>query len=310
MFFKKILFSEVFVKLLSIVEKNYDLQAITLVRHNSTFHHRTLDYFRNHPHYNTFLLKHLKPSMIEANKFVYNPIKLKIISTDELLMQLSSTNIKSSQLEIDRELANRVQNMTISQILVLMDTCLFEHNQLFKYSKSFKKCIEVMNELWFRRPDLTTNQTIQLIYYISTYKNKSKAVVEFGLQKLMNEINYLKQLTDEELSVLAVATYKSSAKVYDKLLRIFAFRIETNLENLIQNPLYFVSLIKPLKRAKYHDPILFAKIIGFLNNNNTNTILNDVTSSIHLLTYFADANCGDVKFLQKLIDSIGNIMVI
>lgn len=166
-----------------------------------------------------------------------------------------------------------------------------------------------MDELWFRRPDLTTSQTIQLIYYVSIYKNKSKQVVEFGLQKLMNEFNYLKKLTDEELSVLAVATYKSSAKVYDKMLRIFAYRLEKNLDNLIQNPLNFVSMIKPLKRAKYHDPILLAHLINTLNSNKNNKVLEDVTSSIHLLTYFADANCGDVNFLQHLIDSIGDTMV-
>lgn len=306
MFSRKNTFTDIFVKLLSRVKQNNHNQYSKQVKYNSTFHKWTLDYFRNQPPYNKFVLKQ---SMIEADISVNNPIQLKQISTDELLMKFSSIQVKPSHYEIDYELIGRVNNLSINQILALMDACLSEKNQLTKNSRSFKKCMELMDELWFRRPDLTAFQTIQLIYYVSIYKNDSKPIVEFGLQKLINEINYLKQLSDEELSVLAVATYKSSAKVYDKMLRIFAFRIEKNLNKLIETPLHFVSLIKPLKRAKYHDPILLAQLISSFNRNTKNKVFQDVISSIHLLTYFADANCGDLKFLQQLIDCIGNIMV-
>jgi len=305
MFLKKNLFNDVFVKPLSIAKRNLDFQKCNQVKYYSTFHKWTLDYFRNQENYNKFVLK---PSITKFDKSVYNPVQLKTISTDKLLITFVSTNIKSLSNEIDEELVHRVNDMSINHILALMDACLSEKSQLSKNSKSFKKCIEVMDDLWFRRPDLTASQTIQLIYYVSIYKNKSKDTVEFGLQKLMNEINYLKQLTDEELSVLAVATYKSGAKVYDKMLRIFAYRVEKKLDNLIQSPIIFICLIKPLKKAKYHDPILFTRMVNAFNNKN-NEVMNDVTSSIHLLTYFADANFGDIKFLQKLIDSIGNIMV-
>ncbi|KAE9526167.1 hypothetical protein AGLY_013798 [Aphis glycines] len=305
MFSRKYLFTEVFMKSLSSVFTNCYFKTLNQVNNYSTFHKWTLDYFRNQPQYKKFVLKN---SIIEDNKSFKNPIILNTTSTDELLMKyFSLTNF--SHYEIDKELENRVNDMSINQILALMDGCLSGKTQFHKNSKSFKKCIGLMDELWFRRPDLTTTQTIQLIYYVSIYKNKSKHVVECGLQKLMNEINYLKTLSDEELSVIAVATYKSSAKVYDKMLRIFAYRVEKNLDNLIQNPLNFVSLIKPLKKAKYHDPILLAHLINTFNSNKNNKVLEDVTSSIHLLTYFADANCGDVNFLQYLIDSIGNIMI-
>lgn len=305
MFSRKYLFTEVFMKSLSSVFTNCYFKTLNQVNNYSTFHKWTLDYFRNQPQYKKFVLK---KSIVEDNKSFKNPIILSTTSTDELLMKyFSLTNF--SHYEIDKELENRVNDMSINQILALMDGCLSGKTQFHKNSKSFKKCIGLMDELWFRRPDLTTTQTIQLIYYVSIYKNKSKHVVECGLQKLMNEINYLKTLSDEELSVIAVATYKSSAKVYDKMLRIFAYRVEKNLDNLIQNPLNFVSLIKPLKKAKYHDPVLLAHLINTFNSNKNNKVLEDVTSSIHLLTYFADANCGDVNFLQYLIDSIGNIMV-
>ncbi|XP_026818475.1 uncharacterized protein LOC113557258 [Rhopalosiphum maidis] len=304
MFSRKYFFTNVFIKSLSSVNTNCYFKILKQVKNHSTFHKWTLDYFRNQPQYNKFVLK--KP-ITEDNKSI-NPINLNTTSTDELLIKyFSLTNV--SRYEIDKELENRVNDMSINQILALMDACLSGKTQFHKSSRSFKKCIELMDELWFRRPDLTTLQTIQLIYYVSIHKNKSKQVVEFGLQKLMNEFNYLKKLTDEELSVLAVATYKSSAKVYDKMLRIFAYRVEKNLDNLLQNPLNFVSMIKPLKRAKYHDPILLAHLINTLNSNKNNKVLEDVTSSIHLLTYFADANCGDVNFLQHLIDSIGDTMI-
>ncbi|XP_025196315.1 uncharacterized protein LOC112595370 [Melanaphis sacchari] len=302
---RKYLFTKVFMKSLSSVSINCYFKTLIQVKNHSTFHKWTLDYFRNQPQYNKFVLK---KSITEENISLNNPINFNTISTDELLLKyFSSKNV--SHYEIDKELENRVNDMSINQILALMDACLSEKNQFHKKSRSLKKCIELMDELWFRRPDLTTSQTIQLIYYVSIYKNKSKRVVEFGLQKLMNEISYLKKLTDEELSVIGVATYKSSAKVYDKMLRIFAYRVEKNLDNLIQNPLNFVSLIKPLKRAKYHDPVLLTQLINAFNNNKNNKVLEDVTSSIHLLTYFADANCGDIDFLQHLIDSIGNIMI-
>lgn len=304
MFSKKNLFIEVFIKSFSSANTNRYTKTLNQVNY-STFHKCTLDYFRNQPHYNKFVLKQSKT---EDKKSLYNPINLNTTATDELLMNyFSSKNV--SHYEIDKELANRVNDMSINQMLALMDACLSGKTQFHKNSRSFKKCIELMDELWFRRPDLTTSQTIQLIYYVSIYKNKTKQVVEFGLQKLMNEIDYLKKLTDEELSVIAVATYKTSAKVYDKMLRIFAYRVERNLHNLIQNPLNFVSIIKPLKRAKYHDPILLTQLIKAFSFNKNNKVLEDVTSSIHLLTYFADANCGEVDFLQQLIDSIGNIMV-
>lgn len=306
MFSRKNHFAKVFVKSLNIVKKNFDVPTLNHVKNHSTFHKWTLDYFRNQQNYNKFVLK---PSLTDNNSVYYNPAQLKIISTNELLIKFACKNVKSSHYEIDRELVKRVNDMSINQVLALMDACLSDKNQLHKNSSSFKKCMEIMNELWFRKPDLTASQTIQLIYYVSIYKNKSKTIVEFGLQKIMNEINYLKQLTDDELSVLAVATYKSSAKVYDKMLRIFAYRLEKNLDKFIQNPLHFVSLIKPLKRAKYHDPILLTKLITTFNNHNNNKVERDVTSSIHLLTYLADANCGDLKFLQKLIDSIGSRMV-
>lgn len=306
MFSRKNLFTKIFIKSLSIAKRNLDVTTLNQVKNHSTFHKWTLDYFKNQQNYNKFVLK---PSITDVNNSVYKPAQLKIIPTDELLIKFSSKNVKSSHYEIDRELFKRVNDMSINQVLALMDACLSDINQLSKNSRSFKKCMEVMDELWFRKPDLTASQTIQLIYYVSTYKIKSKTIVEFGLQKLINEINYLKQLTDDELSILAVATYKSSAKVYDKMLRIFAYRLEKNLDKLIQSPLHFVSLIKPLKRAKYHDPILLTKLITTFNNHNNNKVKRDVTSSIHLLTYFADANCGDVKFLQKLIDAIGCNMV-
>jgi len=305
MFSRKNLFTNIFIRSLSAVNTNHYFKTLNQVKHYSTFHKWTLDYFRNQPHYNNFVLKQ---SITEDNKSLSSPINLNTISTDKLLMNyFSLANV--SHYEVDKELANRVNDMSIKQILALMDACLSEKTQFHKNSISFKKCMELMDELWFRRPDLTTSQTIQLIYYVSVFKNKSKRVVEFGLQKLMNEINYLKKLTDEELSVIAVATYKSNAKVYDKMLRIFAYRVERNLDKLIQKPLNFVSIIKPLKRAKYHDPILLSQLINAFNCNKNNKVLEDVTSSIHLLTFFADANCGDVDFLQQLIDSIGNIMV-
>lgn len=305
MFSRKNLFIEVFIKSFSSANTNCYTKTLNQVKNYSTFHKWTLDYFRNQSHYNKFVLKQSKT---EDKKSLYNPINLNTTSTDELLMNyFSSKNVSSY--EIDKELANRANDMSINQILALMDACLSGKTQFHKNSRSFKKCIELMDELWFRRPDLTTSQTIQLIYYVSIYKNKTKQVVEFGLQKLMNEIDYLKKLTDEELSVIAVATYKTSAKVYDKMLRIFAYRVERNLDDLIQNPLNFVSMIKPLKRAKYHDPILLTQLIKAFSCNKNNKVLEDVTSSIHILTYFADANCGDVDFLQQLIDSIGNIMV-
>lgn len=295
-------------KSLKIIIANHDFKMLNQVKHNSTFHQWTLDYFKNQPHYNRFVLKQ---SVVEENKSVYNPVHVKTISTDELLLKLSSTNIKNLHFEIDKELLNRVNDMSINQMLIFMDICLSGKNQLSKNSRTFRKCMEVMDDLWFRRPDLTASQTIQLIYYVSIFKNESKPVVESGMQKLINEIDYLKQLSDEELSILAVATYKSSAKVIDKMLRLFAFRIEKNLDVLIQNPLHFVSLIKPLKKAKYHDPKLFSQLINAFNNKNRNNnkVLKDVTSSIHLLTYFADANYGNVEFLQQTIDSIGNMMV-
>jgi len=305
MFSRKNLFIDVFIKSLSSGNTDRYFQTLVQVKNHSTFHKWTLDYFRNQPHYNKFVLRQ---SIIEDKKSLNNTINLNITPTDKLLMNYSSlTNV--SHYEIDKELATRVNDMSINQILALMDACLSGKSQFHKNSRSFKKCIELMDELWFRRPDLTILQTIQLIYYVSIYKNKSKQVVEFGLQKLMNEIDYLKKLTDEELSVIAVATYKTSAKVYDKMLRIFAYRLERNLDNLIQNPLNFVSMIKPLKKAKYHDPVLLSRLINAFSSNTNNKVLEDVTSSIHLLTYFADANCGEVDFLQQLIDSIGNIMV-
>lgn len=301
---RKLLFADVFFKSLRISKKVLDFQTLNLMRNHSTFHEWTLNYFRNRPHYNEFVLK---PTTIESNNFIYDTTQLKTVSTNELLIKLLSSNIKLFN-DIDGELKNRINNMSINQILVLMDACLSGKYQLFKISKSFTKCMEVMDELWFRRPDLTASQTIQLIYYVSIYKNKSKSVVEYGLQKLMNEFDYVKQLTNEELSVLGVATYKCSAKVNDKMLRVFANRIENNLEKLIQKPFQFVSLIKPLKRAKYHDLVMLTKLIVLLNNND-NKIMKDVISGICLLTYLADSNCSDVKFLQTLIDSIGNIMV-
>lgn len=286
---------------------NYDFKMLNQIKHSSTFHQWTLDYFRNQPHYNKFVLKQ---SIVEENKSVYNPVHVKTISTDELLIKLSTTNIRHLHHEIDKELLNRVNDMSVNQMFVLMDACLSEKNQLFKSSRTFRKFMEIMDDLWFRRPDLTASQTIQLIYYVSIFKNKSKPVVEFGLQKLINEINYLKQLSDEELSILAVSTYKTSAKVNDKILRLFALRIEKNLDTLIQNPVHFISLIKPLKKAKYHDPKIFSLLItAFNSNNNNNEVIKDVTSSIHLLTYFADANHSNIDFLQQIIDSIGNMMV-
>lgn len=301
---RRLLFADVFVKSLRISKKILDFQTFIRIRNHSTFHEWTLNYFRNQPHYNEFVLK---PPTIESNNFIYDSIQLKTVSTDELLIKLLSANIKLFN-NIDGELENRINNMSINQILVLMDACLSGKYQLFKISKSFKKCMEVMDGLWFRRPNLTASQTIQLIYYVSIHKNKSKSIVEYGLQKLMNEFDYVKQLTNEELSVLGVATYKCSAKVNDKMLRVFANRIENNLKELIQNPLQFVSLIKPLKRAKYHDPVMLTKLIIVLNNND-NKVMKDVISAICLLTYLADSNCSNVKFLQTLIDSIGNIMV-
>lgn len=304
MFSRKNLVCEIF-KSLSI-KTNHNFRNVNQVKNNSTFHKQTLDYFRNQPHYNKFVLKQ---SMIEDNNSVNNFVQLNSISTDELLIRFSSSRFKPLLYEIDNELVCRVNVMSINQILALMDACLSENNFLSKNARSFIKCIELLDESWFRRPDLTASQTIQLIYYVSIYKNKSKPVVELGLQKLLNEINYLKHLTDNELSALAVATYKSTSKVYDKILRIFAFRIEKNINNLMQNPMHLVSLIKPLKKSKYHDPILLTKLITTFNNNTNNKVLIDVISSIHILSYFADANCNQVTFLQSLVDSIGNTMV-
>lgn len=304
MFLNKIVFTNIFNKSLTLFNKTYVYQTLIPVKNTSTFHRWILAYFRTQPQYNKFLLK--KP--IKKHSFDYNPIQLHTISTDELLYLFSFKNVKSFHYEVDRELVCRINDMSINQIVCLMDACLFGQNKLYTNSISFKKCLEVMDELWFRRPDLTASQTLQLIFYASAYKIKSKSTIEFGLQKLMNEMNYLKQLPDEELSILALVTYKTSAKVYDKMLRIFAYRIEKNLSKLIQNSMHFVSLIKPLKKAKYHDPILFTKLINALKNNN-NKVSQDLISSIHFLTYLADANCGDVTFLQQLIDSIGNLMV-
>lgn len=305
MFSRKNVFIQIYSKSLILINNNYGLHNLNLVKTNSTFHKWTLDYFRTQPRYNKFVFKE---HTVEDNSFNYNHIELKSIPTDELLIKFSFRNVNSSHYEIDRELVNRINDMSINQVLCLMDACLSEKNNLSKNSISFKKCLEVMDELWFRRPDLTTFQTIQLIYYVSIYQNKSKSTVEFGLQKLINEINYLKQLTDEELSILAVSTYKSTAKVYDKILRIFAYRLEKDISKLIQNPMHFVSLIKPLKKAKYHDSILLTKLITAFKNNN-NKVSQEVISCIHFLTYLADANYGDVKFLQQLIDSIGDFMV-
>lgn len=303
----KKLFSNVFIKSFTAMKKNYRIQKSNQVKNNLTFHRQTLNYFRNQPRYNKFLLK--PTPIVDTEKLVNDRVSLKAMATDELLVKFSYPSVKPFHIKIDAELERRVSAMSINQMLALMDACLSEKNQLSKNSRSFKKCMKIMDGYWFRRPDLTASQTIQLIYYVSAYKNVSKHVVEYGLQKLMNDIDYLKQLNDEELSILAVATYKSNAKVYDKMLRIFALRVETNIDNLVQHPSYFVSLIKPLKRAKYHDPILLTRLIAALNTNNNNKVLNDITSSIHFLTYLADANCGNVQFLQKLVDSIGNTMV-
>lgn len=296
-----------FIKSLNnIFKKNHNPQNLYTVNIHSIFHKRALSNIKNQSNNKNLVLKQYT---VQINKSVYNSVQLKTIPTDELLNKFSSENMKSSYYKIDTELASRINDFSIDQMLVLMNTCLSGKNQLYKESNSLKKCMEIINELWFRRPDLTASQILQLIYYVSTYKNKSKCIVEFGLHRLMNEINYLRKLSDEELSMLAVATYRSSAKVNDKMLRIFAYRLEQNLNNIIQNPLHFVSMIKPLKKAKYHDPILLKQLVATFNINNNNKVLKDVISSIHLLTYFADANCNEITFLQELVDSIGNIMV-
>ncbi|VVC41822.1 Hypothetical protein CINCED_3A015484 [Cinara cedri] len=302
---KKNIFSMMYCQSLILTNKNYSLQTLNLNKSYSTFHKWILDFFKNHPKYNEFVLK--KPTL-EVNMSDYKYVQLKTIPTDELLNKFSFGCSKPFHYKIDQELLNRINDMSINQILVLMDTCLSEKNKLSTKSVSFKKCLDLMDELWFRRPDLTASQTIQLLYYVSIYKKKAKPTVEFGLQKLMNEINYLKQSSDEELSVLALTTFKSNAKVYDKMLRIFAYRLEKNLSKLIQNPMHFVSLIKPLKKAKYHDQILLTKLTTTFSNN-INKASHGVISSVHLLTYLADANYGDVIFLQQLIDSIGNCMI-
>lgn len=296
----------ILVKSLRIGIANFNFQLSNRVRSNSTFHKWTLDYFKNQPRYNMFVLDQFA---IEADKSVNDSIQLKTVPTDKLLVKILSKDIKLFFRNIDNELNNRIDSMSISQMLMLMDAYLSDKHHFYKTSQSFKKCMEVMDELWFRRPDLSASQTLQLIYYVSVYKNKSKLIAEYGLQKLMNEINYFKQLTDEELSILGVATYKCGAKVNDKILKIFAYRLEKNVEKLIQNPLQFVSLIKPLKKAKYHDPVLITRLIFVLNKNKNNKVLKDIISSIHLLSYLADANCGDVEFLQTLIDLVGSTMV-
>lgn len=300
MFFSRSFFAEICTKSLSITKRN---NKFLHVKNHSTFHEWTLDYFRNQPNYNKFVLKQ---SMINVKKSVYNSIET--VSTDELLLKFSISSVKPSHYEIDKELVNRINEMSINQIIALMDATLSRKNQLSKNSKAFQKCMEILDELWFRKPDLNVFQTIQLIYYVSIHKNKAKPIVESGLQKLMNETSYLKQLTDEELSILAVTTFKTNAKVYDKILRIFAFRLEKNLDKLIQNPLHFVSLLKPLKKAKYHDMILLNRITSTLMEKN-NKVLKDVTSSIHFLAYLADSNYGSIKFLHEMINSIGNFMV-
>lgn len=304
MFSKKALMINVITKSYCISRTNYGCQT-----KHSTFHEWTLDYFRNQPHYNKFVLKQ---STIKVDQVINDPILLKTLSTDELLAKFLSTNykVKPIHYRIDCELENRVNNMSINHVLVLMDAYLSRKHHIINKSKSFKKCLEIMNEMWFRRPDLTSSQTLQLMYYASIYKSVSKPVVELGLQKLINDIKYLKQLNDVELSILAVSTYKSGAKVYDKILRIFVHRLENNINDLLQNPSHFVSLIKPLKKAKYHDRILLKQLVTVLNNNNNNQVLTNMTCSIHLLTYLADANCGNVEFLQTLIDSIGDLMVL
>lgn len=307
MFLTRKLFSNVFIKSSTVVKKNYCVQISSRVKNNLTFHRQTLNYFRNQPRYNKFVLR--PTTIVNTDKLNYNCISSEAIPTDELLVKFLYPCIKPSHVEIDAELEKRVSDMTIDQMLTLMDACLSEKNQVSKNSRSFKKCMQIMDGYWFRRPDLTAAQTLQLIYYVSTYKSLSKHIVEYGLQKLMNDIGFLKQLNNEELSILAVAAYKSNAKVYDKMLRIFAHRVETNIDKLIQYPMYLVSLIKPLRRAKYHDPILLTRLIAALNTDKNNKVLNDTTSSIHFLTYLADANCGNIEFLQKLVDSIGNIMV-
>lgn len=305
MFSRKYLFCKIFNSLS--IKTSYNFQTLNQVKYHSTFHEWILNYFRNQPHYNKFVLEQ---SMIEGKNVIYNNgVQLTSISTDELIIRFSSLNVKPLHNKIDDELVNRVHDMSINQILALMDACLSEKNLRSKNTKSFRKCFELFDESWFRRPDLTAPQTLQLIYYISIYKSKSKPIVELGLQRLLNEINYLKNLTDDELSFLAVSTYKSNSKVYDKILRLFAFRIEKNVDKLIQSPIHLVSLVKPLKKSKYHDPILLNKLIAAFNNNSNSKVLTDVISSIHILTYFADANCNQVPFLQSLIDTIGSIMV-
>ncbi|XP_050524057.1 uncharacterized protein LOC126895834 [Daktulosphaira vitifoliae] len=304
MLFKQNNLFKFIIKSVNFYEKISNVNTLASSSYKGSFHEWILKFFRTQPRYKKFLLDR----DVDVTHLVKNLISLKAISTNELLINFSSLNTLPIINEVDRELESRVNTMNIDQMITLMDTCLASKNKLFKKSRAFKKCLETMDEKWFRKPDLNCYQTMQLIYYVSFFKKKATNVVTYGLKKIANDFNYLKKFSDEEMSILAITTYKTGAKVNDKLLRIIVSKLEKNLNNLIQTPILFVSLLKPLKKAKYHDPVLISKLIQTIKFDN-NLVIKDVTSSIHFLSYLADANCGDIQYLQQLIDLIGNIMV-
>ncbi|XP_050440523.1 uncharacterized protein LOC126845721 [Adelges cooleyi] len=310
MFHKNSILS-IFVKSSILFRKKYNFQSFPKSHVSSTFNEWILMFFKTHPPYNKFVLKPttLVNNDLEARTLDKAPISLKCNTNNELLNKFSSTSSLSTINEIDKELENRIDVMTIEQIMQLMDSCLTSKNKLSKNSKAFKRCLQIMNENWFRRPDLNCYQTVQLMYYASIYKHKAYNTISFGLQKIMNELSYVKKFSNEELSVLAVATYKTGVKVNDKLLRLFVYRLEKKLDELLQKPILFISLLKPLKKAKYHDPTLIKTLTTSLKCDGSNLVIKDFTSSVHLLSYLADSNCGDIKNLQKLIDSIENSMI-
>ena len=120
--FSKNFFVKVFIKLSSSTNTNCYFKTLNQGKNHSTFHKWTLDYFRNQPRYNKFVLKQ---SITKDKKSLFSPINLNTTSTDELLINyFSLKNI--SHYEIDKELANRVNGMSINQVLALMDICLSE----------------------------------------------------------------------------------------------------------------------------------------------------------------------------------------
>lgn len=234
------------------------------------------------------LLKH--QNLKEINKYDTQTLLSALTSLAKSHTIINKVSIIALVNTLDSECCQRLNNLTNKEVLAYLNLFMKFIPEKITKTNFYKLALKHL----VYSSDLKDNNLVQLMFFIGLMK-KNK-VAQQMLRKCMKcfDIEFINNLSTEEICVICNSTFKTSTKINNK---VFLDKIHNFLNNnlyLFKDPAIFITMLKSIRHNRYQNDDL---LTIFFNFNKTLQYYS-FPALCHILALYSDYFFYDENLLK------------